>query len=506
MKHRYSRRFLVLLTVGIAALTCNAAATAKVAAQAPFDHAAIDSFVAEQMAMHGIPGLSLAITRGNEVLYTQGYGSAAKGEVMTPQTQLFIASITKSFTALAVMQLVESGKIDLDAPVQHYLPEFTISDPAVAEKITIRHLLNHTSGLADTSYPGGWLPWPETTAEMIASLRRVNAVAAPGTAFHYFNPNYQLLAHVVEVASGEPFSAYLQRHIFTLLQMDHTFNAMTAEEAYAQATDLASGHIQVYGFPVAVEEMSGYLGGSSGIISTAEDMAHYLIMQNNGGRFAGETLLSSTSMETMHTPPSTPESTYAMGWIEVNRDGRRILEHNGVLSGFYADIALIPGTGEGVILLYNLSSLASNSLAAPGIKNGIISLLMGEEPAGGGFSVRLFGGIIAFFTLLAATLGIRALIRLPRWRDRAATLPLWRLLLGFVGVFTPALLLLGFPFLILATAGRAFTYAQHFRAMPGIFLWMIVGTVMGIINGVARIMLLLRGDPNVKPGTVTRGV
>src|SRR5690606_36448479 len=97
-------------------------------AQVMPDAQEIDQFVVEQMSAHNLPGLALAITQGDEVTYLQGYGSAGADQPMTPQTQLFIASLSKSFTALAIMQLVEARQIDLDAPVQNYLPAFTLTD------------------------------------------------------------------------------------------------------------------------------------------------------------------------------------------------------------------------------------------------------------------------------------------------------------------------------------------------------------------------------------------
>jgi len=197
---------------------------------AEFDPAAVDRFITQQMAAQRIPGLALAITQGEQVLYVQGYGDAGDGRPVTPQTQFLIASVSKSFTALAVMQLVEAGKIDLDAPVQHYLPEFTLADSAAASQITIRQLLNHTSGLSETTYADLVQPQPETIAERATSLRNADPVAHPGTEYHYFNPNYGVLARVVEVVSGQRFSEYLTEHIFQPLGMRHTVSAVTFQE------------------------------------------------------------------------------------------------------------------------------------------------------------------------------------------------------------------------------------------------------------------------------------
>jgi CubicO group peptidase (beta-lactamase class C family) len=120
---------------------------------APYD--TIDAYVEEQMRRLKIPGVSLAIIEGDKIVHLRGFGrSRLGGEAPTPQTPFFIGSLTKSFTALAVMQLVEAGKIELDAPVQRYLPWFRVADPAASAQITVRHLLNQTSGLPGLTRDG----------------------------------------------------------------------------------------------------------------------------------------------------------------------------------------------------------------------------------------------------------------------------------------------------------------------------------------------------------------
>ena len=110
---------------------------------------AIDAYVEEQMHRLHIPGASLAIVEGDQIVHLRGFGHARPGgEAPTPQTPFFIGSLTKSITALAVMQLVEAGKVELDAPVQRYLPWFRVADPEASAQMTVRHLLNQTSGLS----------------------------------------------------------------------------------------------------------------------------------------------------------------------------------------------------------------------------------------------------------------------------------------------------------------------------------------------------------------------
>lgn len=460
-------------------------------AQPTLDLAAIDQFIIEQMTTQRAPGLALAIIQGDQVRYVKGYGTADANQPVTPQTQFHIASLSKSFTAVAIMQLVEAGQIDLDAPVQRYLPEFMLADRTVAAQITVRQLLNHTSGLADAGIPELRLPRPATAADRIVTLQNARPVAVPGREFHYTDVNYQVLARVVEKVSGQPFSDYLQTHLFTPLQMTQTVNVLTSFEVAQTADHLAQGHLLAFGLPIAAREETGYLGGS-GVIATAEDMAHYLIMQNNDGRFQDDQILSPTSLAVLHTPPPNSQSDYAMGWIAHTVDGRRVLEHNGILSTFYAEMVLLPETEQGFVLLYNIHSLAQDGLGFPQIKQGLLTLLTGGQPATGGFSVSLWALIIGAITLLSIALEVRGLWRLPRWRQQAVTIPWWRYLLGIGWAFIPAAFVLAMPAIVLSSAGRAFGYLTLFRAMLDVMIWLSLCAMLGALNGSLRLGWLLR--------------
>jgi hypothetical protein len=196
------------LSIAVLLMLCTAARMTG-QSQAPKPHPqvsypAIDRFIEDRMERGGIPGLALAITRARD------------GEPVTPQTRFLIASISKSFTALAVMQLLEAGRLELNAPVRRYLPQFRVNHANAASRITIRHLLNHTSGLADPGFPEGRLPEPSSIAERVATLRTARPTAAPGAEFHYFNPNYAVLARVIEVVNKRPFHDYLRTHVLNM--------------------------------------------------------------------------------------------------------------------------------------------------------------------------------------------------------------------------------------------------------------------------------------------------
>jgi CubicO group peptidase (beta-lactamase class C family) len=453
---------------------------------------AIDDFVQEQMAAGGLPGLAVVVTRGDYVVHVKGYGTTGTGQPITADTQFYLASVSKSFTALALLQLAEAERVALDAPVQTYLPEFTVADPAAARRITLRHLLNQVSGLADAGFDEHERPQPETIAEQVARLRNARPVAPPGAEFHYFNPNYAVLARVVEVVSGVPFSDYLAARVFEPLRMTHTISVVTSFEAADRADQLAKGHLQAFGVAFPYPEMSGYLGGSGGVISTANDMAHYLIMLNNDGRFEDRQILSRDSIALMRTPPS-DHSTYAMGWEQATENGRRVVEHNGILSTFTADVTLIPETREGVALLANVNSLPSTMLAIPRIKRGVLAVLAGERlPANNGLTVAMWGPLIGVIALVGTAVSLRSLARLACWAAWARTVSRWRTLPGIALPFLPSLVLAGLPWLVATASGRVFSAEQIMRSMLSISICLGIWGTLGIINGLGRIWLLAR--------------
>jgi CubicO group peptidase (beta-lactamase class C family) len=420
------------------------------------DTTAIDRFVLNQMAAHRIPAVALAITHGNKIGYVQGYGAAATGEPATGHTQFRLASLSKSLTAVAVLQRVEAGQVNLDLPITHYLPDFALATPAAAAQITVRQLLNHTSGLADIGFASGLAQQQPTLVDRVASLRHARPVDSPGTAFHYFDPNYQILARLVEVVSGQPFDAYLERHIFAPLDMRDTVSAATSDAATQRAHRLAQGHIVVYGVPQAVSELSGFLGGSGGVVSSAYDMAHYLLAQSNNGQYADNCLLSAYSIELMQTPPSGIGSSYGIGWFVGEAQGTRTIEHNGILSTSYAEAVVLPDDGYSFVLLYNEYGLASSALAFPAMKQGMVALLTNHTPVQPRLTVPLLGFIVAALTALSVWLALRSLLRVPRWAAHAHTRPRWRSVPGILWAFAPGLMLLGLPQLLAHAMGRFF--------------------------------------------------
>ena len=173
-----------------------------------------------------IPGASLAIVEEDVIVYQRGFGHAHPGGATpTPQTPFFIGSLTKSITALAVMQLVEAGKVELDAPVQRYLPWFRVADPQASAQITVRHLLKQTSGLPVlpgminlANFDGS----TDAAERQVRALSKLKITRPVGSKWEYSNLNYNVLGLIIEAASVEAYEDYIQTHVFTPLGMHHS--------------------------------------------------------------------------------------------------------------------------------------------------------------------------------------------------------------------------------------------------------------------------------------------
>jgi CubicO group peptidase (beta-lactamase class C family) len=440
--------------------------------------AAIDDFVASQLADARIPGAALGIVRGDQVVHLRGFGAAdEQGRAVTPQTPFVIGSVSKTFTAVAIMQLVEAGRLELDAPVRRYLPGFRLADAAASAQITVRHLLHHTSGIPTLA---GQLPLsePETSLEaQVQALATVTPAASPVSGFAYSNANYEVLGLLVEVASGESYGDYVRRHIFEPLQMRHSH----VEPEAAFADGLGSAHRYWFGVPYArtPHHRADFLP-SAFLMASAEDLAHFLISQLNGGRYGDAVVLSPGSIAEMQRPAArlpgpAGDAAYGMGWTTSTVNGMSVVAHNGSTTEMHAMALLLPAEGWGVVLLTNAESIPYELLQRQDlIAFGVASMLT-ERPAMGTFN----GLYLAFDAVVVVLFGLqaRSLVRVLRdtpaarkdqWLGRArriffhGVLPIYGDLIVPVVflVMVPGLLGAGWPVLVGTDIGLVvFAYA-----------------------------------------------
>jgi CubicO group peptidase (beta-lactamase class C family) len=254
----------------------------------------VDAYIKETMDRLPIPGMAVGIVRGDRVLYIQGYGTAnVDGDPVTPQTPFMLASVTKTFTALAVQQLASAGQLDIDKPVQDYLPEFHLADEQAAASITVRHLLDHTSGITTVEGTQPYLQSPDTTFDdAMAGLARFTPRRSPGEQYEYSNWNYVLLGEIVRRASGQPYADYVQKNILDPLEMSQTTFA-----DHHTLPGAATGNLIVFGASVPYDEPYLPVTLSAGhLTSTAEDMTHYLVTFFDHGQYHGHAVLPSQGL------------------------------------------------------------------------------------------------------------------------------------------------------------------------------------------------------------------
>lgn len=444
---------------------------------------AAETYLEAQIGRHRIKGMAVAITQGQEIIYVNGFGSAGGSRPVTSTTPFFIGSVSKSFTALAVMQLVDQGVIDLDAPVQTYLPWFTTSDNASASRITIRHLLNQTSGLSNASLRRPNITEETTLEETVRHLNQATLTAPPGTSFSYFNPNYNVLGQVIEEVTGTDFATYLVNNVFEPLAMKHSFVDLES----AQKAGVAEGHIYFLGFPMGRQQKFYPAELPAGfVISSAEDMAHYMIAQLNDGTFQQTQILSADAVEAMQTPPLGVPGDYAMGWAVHEKDGIKIVQHNGAVETFFAEVVLLPDQDIGITLLINQNALIPLLFAYEPLVGGLVDALLGLQPARG-VSMRLVYSILTMIIIYDLIRHGLSLKQMPKWWQKVQDKTKPRIIFGVIlsDLLIPAVLVFVVVMMII-NAGINAARITLLYYMFDIALWLSISVILSVIEAVLK--------------------
>jgi CubicO group peptidase (beta-lactamase class C family) len=468
-------------------------ALASTSGRTLLDYNAIDTFVEAKRQELKIPGMALGIVSRDEVVHLKGFGVAGPdGRSVTPQTPFQIGSVTKSFTALAVMQLVEAEEIELDAPVQRYLPWFHVGGSgaeadAASAAITVRHLLTQTSGLS--TYDGNRF-WTSRNS-MEADIRRLASVklSAPvGAHFQYSNANSMIAALVIDAVTGQPYAESIRQNIFEPLEMVRSFTSRAEAVPYG----LASGYRFDFGLPkpAAGLQPSSMLPAGF-LISTAEDLTHYMIVQLNEGRFEETSVISQAGLAELHHPAipvGVDEQSYAMGWIVGPVNGMPGIWHNGDDGRFHAMVILLPETRQGVVLLANASDFGLQ-LELDETAKGAASLLAERQP-GPPSSLLAVAKTIFVIVMMVPVLQVAMILwgrgMLRHWRLSPQPRPKSRLkttltiLLPFLLNLLAALVLLG----VLPKATGT-PLVLMLMMMPGFGSTILIGGILGIIFGLA---------------------
>jgi CubicO group peptidase (beta-lactamase class C family) len=361
----------------------------------------IETFVAETMIQDHVPGLSLAIVKDGKVVYAKGFGARNLKTNLpaTPDTLWGICSCTKSFTAMAVMQLQEQRKLNVNDPVKKYLPEFKVGKDETP--IKIQHLLSHSSGIPAlfSAYTQAlrflgteekWLPLTSFDDVMAFINGAEDEVASePGKRFFYLDEGYELLGRIIEKVSKMAYKEFVRERILKPLRMSRTtFPDRNPEKDPDVATPYLvqkkdDGFVATPSASVVTPYSMAYPAG--GLISSVRELANYLIANMNHGVFEGTKILDSELLQEMHKPRipmNWPihfgQIRYGYGWYtQDDFFGQTLVGHAGGCIVANADLNFVPDLNIGVAVACNNGLAYSvNTLMAPVA----LALLMGKDP------------------------------------------------------------------------------------------------------------------------------
>jgi CubicO group peptidase (beta-lactamase class C family) len=429
-KTRITRLIITALIVSLAAIltALSPINPEKTPAQAGTEFDPIDAYVRARLHDLRMPGAALGIVKEGEVVHLQTFGVADdEGNAVTVDTPFKIGSMSKSFTALAVMQLVEAGKIELDAPVQQYLPEFRVADPEASKRITVRQLLNQVSGIptaAGMNYVFHTDTGDDALEREVARSSDVKLTHDPGTTFQYSNRSYTTLGLLIKVVSGQSYEDYVQEHVLRPLAMQQSFTRLDD----AKSNGLAAGHQYWFNRPVPggglLENRATTPTGL--ITASVEDMCTWLIVNLDHGVYHGTRVLSASGIDQLHNGVAqmTDDSRYAMGWYETDINGAPIVTHNGDPGDFHSTMVISPSTGWGVVLLMNGSNgQARLDVPAYGVMAQLVGVPTPEMPGSlNEFTTLLSVGLLVIIAVQIAAAG-RSIIVLRRWSTNPARRP-----------------------------------------------------------------------------------
>ncbi|PRY01482.1 serine hydrolase domain-containing protein [Allonocardiopsis opalescens] len=353
---------LTAVLLGLAAPAAQAAAPSGTAEPVAEPTAAavedfLDRRVPELLAEFEVPGAAVSVVAGGEQVFAGGYGTAdpATGRPVEAGTAFPVGSVAKSFTALAVLRLVDEGRLDLHADVNGYLPPGSrIADTFPGEPVTLHHLLTHTAGFEEAvagqaaAEPGGAAPLAAYVRD-----RQPERVRPPGRFTSYSNYGLALAGLIVQEVSGRPFAAYAAEQVFAPLGMEASAFAGPDE---ARERGAAVPHTAGPDGPVPAPELHLAIGPAGGAYSSAEDMARFMLALLDAGGAGGEQRRPEPALAAMGTRQAgnEPRLTGAgYGTWEWPSDGARAYGHGGTLVGAHANYVVLPELGLGVHVATN---------------------------------------------------------------------------------------------------------------------------------------------------------
>ncbi|MEP6924579.1 MAG: serine hydrolase [Pyrinomonadaceae bacterium] len=350
-----------------------------------------DAYAEKTLKDWEIPGVAIAVVIDDKIVFAKGYGvkELGKPDKIDEHTIFGVASNSKAFTAAALAMLVDEGKLSWDDKVTKYLPEFELSDPYVTREITIRDLLTHRSGLP--AYGGDILWWggDYSRDEIIRRVRFVKPQSSFRSRYAYQNIPFITAGKIVEQVSGKTWEQFVRERIFAPLGMNETTTSITEIKTTNKTTphfrDIESGKV----IPIAWRNLDAG-APAAGINSNVLDMAKWLRLQINEGKFIGKQLISEKQMREMHSPQmlipfSNPADqpklksnfrAYGFGWNLREYAGYKMVTHGGWTDGQLTQTAFLPEKKLGVVVLSNIHNRDANLVFI----NRVFDAFLGLEP------------------------------------------------------------------------------------------------------------------------------
>lgn len=352
-----------------------------------------EQFVNDAMEQWQVPGVAVGIVKGDKLVYAKGFGcrDVENDLPVTPETIFAIGSSTKSFTAASAGIMVDDGKLDWHTPIRKWLPGFELQDRFATERMNVADLLCHRSGLPRHDLL--WIDTPRTREELIARFKHLEPSKDFRTLWQYQNLMYLTAGFVAGIVNESTWEELVQERIFKPLEMNSSNLSVTDSQK-----------MDNYALPYAVPDYKSgerkridfrnidTIGPAGSINSNVLDMANWLIMNLNGGKFKDQQVVKEDTLKEIHsaqmplvpaamlfppfeTHPEIGQASYGFGWFIQNYRGHRWLHHGGNIDGFNAIISLLPNEEYGIVVLSNLSG----AIALPILGN-VLDRLLGLEP------------------------------------------------------------------------------------------------------------------------------
>ncbi len=339
-----------------------------------------DQFIQKVLQAYDLPGLAVGIVLNDQVVYAKGFGvqNTITKEPVTPISLFSIASISKTFVTAAIMQLIAQGKCALDMPLKACLPYFKLAD-ATADRITIRQMLTHVSGLPDIE-DYTWDP-PEfddgALKRFVCSLKNEKLDFDPGERFYYNNTAFDILGQVIAETSGEYFEDYIEQHILIPCGMERsTFLLEKVDRALKTTPYLSLPFVE----PSPLYPYTRSQAPCGSLHSNVLELANWAMIHLNKGELRGVRLLKPSDYDLLWRPSgivdeSEPDYEVGLCWFISQYKGEKVISHSGGDIGFTTNLALLPEKSAGVVAL-------SNTYPAPVdvITHAILDLILGYEP------------------------------------------------------------------------------------------------------------------------------